>query len=167
MHPFALLLTQLAMSFLAAGLFAKRVALPWLATRPREEALAPLLWVHVLRYLPLGLLAPGQVDVGAERRALVIIAAGDWIASILAIVVLSVLYTRRATALRWAWLFAVASMLDIVVALSLGLGSGIYRHPLGVGWYVLTVYVPVVVVSQVLIGAVLLRKQHGAARGAA
>jgi hypothetical protein len=167
MNPFALLLIQLAMSFAAAGLFAKRVALPWLATRSREEALAPLLWVHVFRYLPLGLLAPGQVDVGAPQTALVTIAAGDWAASILALVALSVLYTRGTTALGWAWLFAVVSVLDIVVALTLGLGAGIYRHPLGVGWFVLTVYVPVVVVAQVLMGAVLLRKQHAAARGAA
>jgi hypothetical protein len=166
MTPFALLLIQLAMSFAAAGLFAKRVALPWLATRSREEALEPLLWVHVFRYLPLGLLAPGQVDVGPARMALVTIAAGDWAASILAVVALGVLYTRGTAALGWTWLFAVVSTLDIVVALTLGLGSGIYRHPLGLGWFVLTVYVPVVVVAQLLIGAVLLRKQ-AAARGAA
>lgn len=74
---------------------------------------------------------------------------------------------RGTTALGWTRLFAVVSALDIVVALTLGLGVGIYRHPLGVGWFVLTVYVPVVVVAQVLMGAVLLRKPHAAVRGAA
>ena len=167
MSPLVLLLIQLAMSFAAAGLFSRRVALPWLATRSREGALAPLLWVHVFRYLPLGLLGPGQVDVGATRMALVTIAAGDWAASMLALAALGVLYTRGATALGWVWSFVAVSTIDIVVALTLGLGAGIYRYPLGVGWFVLTVYVPVVVVAQVLLGVVLLRKRHAAARGAA
>jgi len=51
MTPFVLLLIHLAMSFAAASLFAKQVALPRLATRSREEALAPLLWVHVAQVL--------------------------------------------------------------------------------------------------------------------
>jgi hypothetical protein len=50
------------------------------------------------------------------------------------------------------------STLDIVMALSTGLGSGVYEQALGVGWYVLTFYVPLVCVSQLMIGTYLARR---------
>jgi hypothetical protein len=157
MPPLLLLVLQIAASFVAFGLLAGWIAAPRLRTLSRERALAPLLWVHVFRYLPLALLAPGQAGPDVSAAVAGTIAWGDLVASALALVALVALRASGGAGLRWVWLFTVASTADIVVALALGLGSGIYRHPLGFGWYVLVLYVPLVCVAQAMIIAVLLR----------
>ena len=52
---------------------------------------------------------------------------------------------------------SVVSTIDIVHALVVALANGVYRHYLGVGWFVLILYVPLVCVSQAAIYAYLRR----------
>lgn len=130
-----------------------------------ERALVPLLWVHAGRYVPLALLAPGQIGSAVPERVAWAIAGGDFAAAGLALVALLALHRRGAGGLPWVWLFSVVSTVDIGVALAVGLGNGVQHHPLGVSWFVLTLYVPAVCVSQILIGGLLFRPQP-ASRGA-
>ena len=155
--PLLLLAAQILLSFLTFGLAAQRLAPP-LAALPRERALGLLLWVHAFRYAPLGLLAPGQAAPEIPLQVLNIIAVGDLASALLALVALVLLRLRAKAALGWVRLFSLVSVLDIGTALSVGLGNHVYQYPLGVGWYVLTLYVPLVCLSQALIVIRLLQK---------
>jgi hypothetical protein len=148
-----LLLLQISFSFIALSVLAARL-LPRLRCLPRPLALELLLWTHVPRAVPLGLLAPGQV-VGVAPGVANAIAWGDFTCAVLALAGIVALQTGGERAMRWVWLFSLVSVGDIVSALVLGLGGGVYERPLGVSWFVLTLYVPLVCVSQALIGAFL------------
>lgn len=156
MPALSLLLIQIAFGFTALGLSAGRIW-PWLRTLPRARAIELLLWTQVPRSAPLGLLAPGQV-VGVEPAVMRTIAWGDFACAALALLAIAALRARGERGLRWVWLFTVVSCADIVTALAVGLGSGVYERPLGVGWFVLALYVPFVCVSQAAIGALLLAR---------
>lgn len=158
MSPLALLSLQIVSTFVVLWIFASFVVSPRLRVLPREDALRPLLWVHTARYAPLALLAPGQTARDAPLHAVQTIAWGDFISAVLAVAALVALHHRRERGLGWVWAFSIVSSVDIVVALTVGLGSGIFEHSLGVAWYVLTFYVPLVCVSQAMILKVLVRQ---------
>ena len=158
MTPFALLAIEIGMSFAILAVLSATVVVPRLAALPREYGLVPLLWVHALRHAPLALLAPGQSGAGVSHAVASTIAWGDFASGAFALAALVALSAAGARALGWVWAFSIVSSIDIVVALTLGLGSGVYREPLGPGWYVLTLYVPLVCVSQVLIVWLLVRR---------
>ncbi len=167
--PLDLLVLQIVASFVALGLLAHTVVAPRLRRIPRDRALAALLWIHVPRYIPLALLAPGQIDPQVSLAAVRTIAWGDFASAVFATAAIVALHVRGAAGLRWVGAFTVVSVLDIVVALAIGLGSGVYQHPLGVAWYVLTLYVPAVCVSQAMIVGALgwIPRRRGQLGGAA
>lgn len=157
--PLLLLAGQIAVSFLVFGLGAAHLHAPLRLLRP-ERALVPLLWVHAFRFIPLGLLAPGQSGPGVALEVASPIAVGDLVSALCALAALALLHRRAPVARTAVWIFWLVSLADIVVALSLGLGHQLYREPLGVSWYVLSVYVPLVCVSQAMI-LVTLRRRDG------
>ncbi len=157
LDPLQLLAVQIALSFLAFGLAAKHLVRP-LGAMPHRRALEVLLWPHAFRYLPLGLLAPEQSSHEIPFGVLGTIVAGDLIAALFALTALAMLRSGAWTALAGIWSFSLASTIDIGTALTVGLGNHVYRYPLGIGWYLLTLYVPLVCVSQALIFIALLRK---------
>jgi hypothetical protein len=156
--PLQLLAAQIVLSFLTFGLAAKRLARP-LEAMPREHALELLLWPHAFRYLPLGLLAPAQSSREVPLKVLGTIAVGDLASSLIALAALVMLLSRARTAVGWVVAFSLVSVIDIGTALTVGLGHHVYRYPLGVGWYVLTLYVPLVCISQAMILITLLKKR--------
>ena len=149
--PLVLLVLQIVASFVALGLLAHTVVAPRLRRLPPDRALSALLWIHVPRYIPLALLAPGQIGPDVSLAAVRTIAWGDFASAVFATAAIVALYVRGLAGLRWVRAFTLVSVLDIVVALTVGLGSAVYEHPLGVAWYVLTLYVPAVCVSQAMI----------------
>jgi len=157
--PLQLLALQVVLSFLTFGLAAKRLARP-LAAMPRERAMELLLWPHAFRYLPLGLLAPEQSSPAVPLKVLGTIAAGDLVSALLALAALVMLLSGARTAVSWVGIFSLASVIDIGTALTVGLGNHVYRYPLGVGWYVLTLYVPLVCISQAMILITLFEKRR-------
>ena len=157
--PFALLFGQITVSFLVFGLAARHLA-PHLAARPPERALVPLLWIHAFRFVPLGLLAPGQSSPEIPASVLLTIALGDLVCSLLALAALALLHRHASRSFGAVWLFWLVSLADIVTALSVGLGHGVHRYPLGVSWYVLSVYVPLVCASQAMMLVTLLRRSR-------
>lgn len=157
MPPLALLALQLTSSFVVFGLFANLVVAPRLRLLPRNEALLWLLWPHTLRYVPVALFAPGQTAPEISPVVLRTIAYGDFASASLALVAIAALHAGGTSVLAWVWAFAVVSTLDIVLALALGLGSSIYEHALGVAWYVLTLFVPLICTSQFMVASALVR----------
>lgn len=158
MSPLALLLTQITFSFAALTVLALRLR-GWARTLPEPRVLEGLLWMHVPRAVALGALAPGQA-LGVPSAVANAIAWGDFISAALALLAIVALHSDRARATRWVWVFSLVSCADIVVALALGLGAGVYATPLGVSWFVLTFYVPLVCVSQAAIAEILLKPRR-------
>ncbi|MGE0784260.1 MAG: hypothetical protein AB7S26_01130 [Sandaracinaceae bacterium] len=160
MPPLALLAIEIVASFVALGVLALTVGIPRLRAMPRHRAVVPLLWVHALRHAPLALLAPGQMDPGVSDAVASTIAWGDFTSFTFALLALVALHLRGRRALSFVWLFSAVSSIDIALALAAGLGTGVYARSLGVGWYVLTLYVPVVCVAQALVFWVLARRER-------
>lgn len=152
MTPLALLLTQVGFAFVALGALAVRLR-PWARGLPRPLVAELLLWLHVPRAVVLGLLAPGQAT-GVSATVARTIAWGDFTCAALALVAITALRVVGPRALRWLWLFGVVSWADIALALAVGLGAGVHETALGVGWFVLTGYVPIVCASQVALTAI-------------
>lgn len=162
--PLVVFALQAGLSTIVFALLATWVLGPRLAALPREKALVPLLWVHVFRYVPMTLLAPGQIDPAFPLSAAAPIALGDLLAALLAMVALVALRVRARLALPIVWAFSVVSVLDMISAGVHGASVEVYRHALGVNWYVVTFYVPALFVTQVMIVARLLeRRRHGVA----
>jgi hypothetical protein len=161
--PLLLLAIQIASSFTVLGLFAATVAAPRLRALPRVRALQALLWAHTPRFAPLSLLAPGQTSADVPSSVTSTIAWGDFASAALAAAAIVALHARGEGGLGWVWTFTVVSTIDIALALSVGLGSGVHEHALGVGWYVLTLYVPLVCVTQVMIASALVRRSEASA----
>jgi hypothetical protein len=155
--PLLLLLAQIATSFLAFGLAARKLA-PRLGALSRAQALEALLWVHAFRFVALGLLAPGQTAAAVPLAVSTTIASGDLASALLALLALLMLQQRAKAALAFVWLFSLVSVLDMVTALGVGLGNHVYRHPLGFSWYVLASYVPLLCVTQIMIVLRLLQR---------
>lgn len=152
MTPLALLLTQIGFSFAALGTLALRLR-PWARRTPTPLVVELLLWLHVPRHVALGLLAPGQAT-GVAASVARTIAWGDFTCAVLALVAIVALRVIGPRVLRWLWLFGLVSWTDIALALAVGLGAGVYATPLGVGWFVLTAYVPLVCISQAALTAI-------------
>ena len=121
-----------------------------------------LLWVHVFRYLPLTLLVPGQVSSEVPFDVATTIAYGDLVSGLLALVALAALKLRFAAALPLVWLFSVVGIGDVFLATAKGVGAQLYTYPLGWNWYILNFYVPMLIVSHIMIVHRLLTTRRSA-----
>ncbi len=157
MSPLALLSLQITTSFVVYSAFAAWVVRPAIDDWSPRKALRAMLWIHVFRFVPLALYAPGQVSADVPRVVIDTVARGDFAASIAALIALASFRAAPRHAIAATWVFSVVSTIDIVHALFVALANGVYKHSLGVGWFVLILYVPLVCVSQAAIVAYLRR----------
>ncbi len=139
------------------ALLARWYVVPGLATRPTESALAPLLWVHVFRYAPLALFAPGQSDPRIPADVVATVAYGDLSSAVAALMALAALRRRRPGAIGLVWLFSIVSIADLIIGTARAVAVQMFQFFIGWSWYLLTFYVPLLVVSQVLIVSQLVR----------
>ena len=131
---------------------------PALRTRPRAEALRPLLLLHAFRFVGLAFLVPGVVapdlPAGFARPA----AFGDLTTCILALLATASLRSRLGTLL--VWVFNVVGTLDLLNAFYQAdrLGVGIAPGLQGAAYFIPTVLVPLLLVTHVLVFCILLRR---------
>jgi hypothetical protein len=151
MAPIVLFGIQFTLSLVAYALLAFWYVVPRLAAVPRETALVPLLWVHVFRVVGGTILAPGSVDAAVPADFRAMIGYGDMLTAALALLALVALRTRFTGAIALVWLFIVVATLDTVNAIIQSLRYSVFDYPLGVNLVIVTIYVPVLVVSSVLI----------------
>lgn len=159
MSPFFIFGIQITLSILVFALVAKWYVAPRLAGLPLEKALVPLLWINVFRYLPLNLLAPGQVSADIPTSTLSLIAYGDLISGVLALIVIIFLAYRIPGAILVAWVFLIVGVADMLVAFPQAITGKLYLYHLGFNWYVVAFYVPMVLISQIMIAYWLLAKK--------
>jgi hypothetical protein len=158
MEPIVLFGIQFTLSLVAYALIAFWYVVPRLSNLPREMALVPLLWVHAFRIVGGMILAPGAVDSGVPMDFRVMIGYGDMATAFLALLALIALRAHFRGAIALVWLCIVVGMLDTVNAIIQSLRDNVFIYPLGVNWVIVTIYVPALLVSSLLIFMQLLRK---------
>ena len=157
MEPIVLFGLQFTLSLVAYVLLAFWYVVPRLSTLPREVALAPLLWIHAFRIVGGTILAPGAVDAGVPMDFRVMIGYGDLATAFLALLALIALRARFPGAIALVWLCISVGMLDTVNAIMQSVRDSVFTYALGVNWVIVTLYVPALLVSSLLIFMQLLR----------
>jgi hypothetical protein len=159
MDPTLLFILQTMISLIVFALAARWYLAPRLARLPLEEALVPLVWVHALRNVGMTVLAPGTVDPAVPEVFKVMIGYGDLSAVILAILSLLALRAKMNGAILLVWLFNIVGTADLINAGIQGVRFGAFLYPLGAGWLIVTMYVPALLVSSVMIFSLLLTRK--------
>lgn len=157
MKSIVLFSIQFTLSVVAYALIALWYVWPRLVKQPRELALQPLLWVHAFRVVGGSVLAPGAVALAVPGAFQKMVGYGDLITAALALLALIALRTRWSGAIALTWLVLVVGMADTVNAIIQSNRDNVFAYALGVNWVVVTIYVPALLVSSVMILLQLIR----------
>jgi len=164
MPPIVLFGIQFTFSLVAYALIAWWYAVPRLSRLPREVALVPLVWIHTFRIVGGTILAPGAVDAAVPSDFRTMIGYGDMATALVALVALIALRRRLPVAIPLIWLGLTVGLLDTVNAIIQSMRYSVFTYGLGVNWVIVTMYVPALVVSSVLI-FIQLRRPSGVSAG--
>src|SRR2546425_5111767 len=167
MPPIVLFGIQFTFCLAAYALIAWWYGAPRLDRLPRELALVPLLWIHAFRIVGGTILAPGAVDAGVPAEFRTMIGYGDLATAALALLALVALRAHFRGAIALVWLCVVVGMLDTVNAIIQSMRDSVFTYPLGVNWVIVTIYVPALLVSSLLIFMQLFRRNRSTAKGSA
>lgn len=159
-EPLVLFGIQYSASLIAYALMAYWYVGPRLSKLPREAALVPLLWVHVFRIVGGSILAPGAVEASVPADFRVMIGYGDLTTAFLALVALVALRARFSGAIALVWLCAIVAAVDTVNAIVQSVRGSVFTYALGVNWVIVVMYVPALIVTNVLIFMQLLRRDR-------
>ena len=154
MDTLAIFGLQLVMSIILYSLLAKWFLAPWLREKTQSQALFWLTLPHATRYIGMVFLVPGVVSPSLPGSFATAAAYGDLAAGLLALVVLIALRNRWTGTMALIWLFNIVGTIDLVNALSQAQAVPY----LGAAWYIPTFWVPVLLVTHVMIFARLLKK---------
>jgi len=161
MPPIVLFGIQFTFSLAAYSLIAWWYVSPRLSRIPREVALVPLVWVHAFRIVGGTILAPGAVDASVPADFRTMIGYGDMATALLALLALIALRGRWHGAIALVWICIGVGLLDTVNAIIESMRYSVFTYALGVNWVIVTMYVPALLVSTVLIVIQLRRSPAG------
>ena len=156
--PFpALFGISVAFGLAAWGAVAWHYIWPALSERPSPENLKPILLLHAFRFLGLAFVVPGVVSSELPAAFAQPVAYGDLISAILALLALATLRTRNGTVVTWV--FNIFGTADLLFAFYLGsrISLPATQGLLGAGYFVLTAYVPLLLITHGLAFRILLR----------
>jgi len=148
------------LSFVMFAIMAAWYVVPWLAARPRAEALVPLLWVHAFRHVALQIYSAQHTGFAVSDGVRDRIAAGDVVGMILAMVSIVALHDRARIAPVLIWVFVAETVYDLVDSTIAGVREQLFASASGVTWLILTFYVPLLWVSLALIVWQLYARRH-------
>jgi len=157
MPPIVLFAIQFTLSLVVYGLAGFWYVAPRLARMTREQAVVPLLWVHVFRIVGGTILAPGAVDAAVPDDFRTMVGLGDMATAALAVIALVALRGRGSWAIGLVWLCLVVGNIDTLNAVIQSIRYDVFADALGVNWVIVTCYVPALLVSSVLMVIQLLR----------
>ena len=166
MEPIVLFAIQFTLSLVAYALIAFWYVAPRLSKLPREVALVPLLWIHAFRIVGGTILAPGAVDAGVPTDFRLMIGYGDLATAVLALLALIALRARFGGAIALVWVCVSVGMVDTVNAIIQSTRYSVFTYPLGVNWVIVSIYVPALLVSSLLIFMQLLGPNRSPAQNA-
>lgn len=136
--------------FVYAAIAAWYVA-PWLKSRSRADALIALLWVHVFRYVALEVFSAQHTGFPISDRGAMDIVIGDVAGAVIAFATIALLRYRVRFAIPLAWLLVAETAYDTVTNIHGGIQEHLMGAASGTTWRTLVFFVPMVVVSTVLI----------------
>jgi hypothetical protein len=139
------------MSLIVLAAIARWYIVPWLIRNARADALIALLWVHVFRYVALQVFSAQHNGFPISDGGAMEIVVGDVIGAILAFVAIALLRRRARLAIPLSWLLAVETAYDTLTNIHGGVQERLMGAASGVTWMILTFFVPMVVVSSVLL----------------
>jgi hypothetical protein len=144
-------LVAMALSVAVFATAAAWYAVPRMRTMALGAALAPLLWIHAFRYVALQLFSAQAFGFAIPDPTRDQIVYGDLIGMGLAMATLYALRYRWRSAIPLAWVFVVATILDLSNAAVMGIRQDLFDKAADVSWLILTFYVPALWVSVVLV----------------
>jgi len=132
---------------------------PALRERPSPENLKPILLLHGFRFLGLAFVVPGVVSPELPTTFAQPVAYGDLISAILALLALATLGTYTGTVLTWV--FNTFGTADLLFAFYQGSRISLpdTQGLLGAGYFIMTAYVPLLLITHGLAFRLLLRSQ--------
>lgn len=130
---------------------------PALKRRASPENLTAILLLNGFRFLGLAFIVPGVVSPELPAAFAQPVAYGDFITAILALLALALLGSPAGPAVTWA--FNVFGTADLLFAFYLGGRISLPDNPglLGAGYFIVTAYVPLLLVMHGLVFRILLR----------
>jgi hypothetical protein len=148
---------SVALGLAAWGAVAWHYIWPELRERPGPENLKPILLLHGFRFLGLAFVVPGVASPELPATFAQPVAYGDLITAILALLALATLGTYTGTVL--SWIFNTFGTADLLFAFYLGSRISLPDTPglLGAGYFILTAYVPLLLITHGLAFRILLR----------
>jgi hypothetical protein len=156
--PLALYGISIVLSFVVWGIITTKYIWPSLRIGPRTRSLQPLLLLHCFRFVGVSFLIPGVVrpDLSIEfaRPA----AYGDFIAAILALLSLAVL--QKAFGIILVWALNLWGTADLLHAFYQGIRIGLEPGQLGAAYFIITVLVPLLMITHGLMFRILLMKNE-------
>ena len=156
MDALAIFGLQLTLSLVTWGLIAKWLFTPWLAKKSPNQALFWLTLPHAFRYMGMVFLVPGIASRPLPEEFAISAGYGDLSSALLALAALIALRSGRAGALALVWVFNVVGTVDLLYALS----HADVAPDLGAAWYLPTFFVPLLLVTHLMIFVRLIRKEN-------
>jgi hypothetical protein len=157
MNSVAIFWLQILVSLGVFSLIAVWYIWPRLSKLDRNSALAPLLFVHVFRYVGMALLVKGMIDPRLPHEFLSGAAYGDLIAAALSLASIYALRSGWRGAIPLVWVANTWGFLDLLNGLRGVIESNVPSFDLSTFWYIYTFYAPIVIVSHGLIFAILFK----------
>ncbi|WP_130734503.1 hypothetical protein [Flavobacterium sp. J27] len=148
MNPLFVLAIQCTFSCVVFLWLGKWYLEPKMVSYPKYKILLFLLFINAFRYLPLSLYMPGQVSENFPTMVKEVVAHGDFLAAILALITLLIIKKKSRFTTFFITLFCIVSCIDMALALALAMYTKVYLLPLGVNYFTVVVYVPLLIVVQ-------------------
>lgn len=139
------------LSVVVCGAIARWYVAPWLKRCSRADALIALLWVHVLRYVALQVFSAQHAGFPISDGGAWEIVIGDVAGAVTAFVAIALLRRRHQLGITLVWLLVAETAFDTVSNIYGGMREQLMGAASGVTWFVLVFFVPMVVVSTVLL----------------
>ncbi len=132
---------------------------PRLKVQSKPEAFVPLVGIHLFRNIGMMALAPGMAAAEVSTSVYEQMAYGDLISAALALLAIFLIRTQKSMliVLGGIWVFNVVGFLDVLHAMSLTMEHGLANLPMGPVWLVGVFYVPLIIVSHIMIFYMLLK----------
>ena len=157
MDVLAIFALQFFMSLVVWGLLAYWLLAPWLDKKSLNEALFFLTVPHAFRYIGMVFLVPGVVARPLPETFAAPAAYGDLLTGVLALLALVALRNSWSVARVTVWLFSIVGTIDLMNALRQG---DAWVTDFGAAWYIPTMLVPVLLVTQIMIFFRLFRRSQ-------
>jgi hypothetical protein len=154
---------SIAASLIVWGIVADRYIWPKLKHLPMAAALQPLLILNGFRFVGLGFLVAGVVSPDLPTLFARDAAFGDFVTATLA--VLSLLSLPRRSGIVMVWIFNIWGSIDLLNAFYQANRCGMLPGQLGAMYFIPTLFVPLLLVTHIIVFRILLQSHPVALAG--